>query len=40
MPQTSQQESLIIALSKCAIKIDCVKIAETLKCNVLYNFRT
>jgi len=32
VPQTSQQESLMIALFKCVIKIDCVKIPETFKC--------
>ena len=31
MPQTSQQESLMITLSKFAIKNDCVKIAEAFK---------
>ena len=35
MSQTLQQESLIVALSKCAIKISTEKISEKFNCFVL-----
>jgi len=35
MSQTLQQESLIVALSKCAIKIGIEKISENFNCFVL-----
>ena len=38
MPQTLQQESLIVALSKCAIKIGIEKISEKFNCFVLKPF--
>jgi len=38
MPQTLQQESLIVALSNCAIKIGIEKISEKFNCFVLKPF--
>ena len=38
MPQTLQQESLIVALSKCAIKIGIEKISEKFNCFVMKTF--